>query len=106
MKTVKKRTTPTVITDPTIFKAYDIRGTVPDQLNADVAYAIGRAVATFLTPRTIAVGRDMRLSSDELAERLIRGLTRAGVDVVDLGRVSTDGLYFAVGRYGYDGGRR
>jgi phosphomannomutase len=104
MKTVKKRTTPTVITDPSIFKAYDIRGTVPEQLNADIAYAVGRAVATYLNPKTIAVGRDMRLSSDELAGRLIRGLTRSGTDVVDLGRVSTDGLYFAVGRYEYDGG--
>jgi len=104
MKTVKKRTTPQVITDPTIFKAYDIRGTVPEQLNADIAYAIGRAMATYLNPQTIAVGRDMRLSSDELAGRLIRGLTRGGADVIDLGRVSTGGLYFAVGRYGYDGG--
>jgi len=104
MKTVKKRTTPQVITDPTIFKAYDIRGIVPDQLNADIAYAVGRALATYLNPKTIAVGRDMRLSSDELTARLIRGLTRSGADVVDVGRVSTDGLYFAVGRYGYDGG--
>lgn len=104
MKTVKKRTTPTVLTDPTIFKSYDIRGKVPDQLNANIAYAIGRALATYLDPKTIAVGRDMRLSSDELAERLISGLTRSGVDVIDLGLVSTDGLYFAVGKYGYDGG--
>ena len=104
MKTVKKRTAPPVDIDPTIFKAYDIRGTVPNQLGPDIAYAVGRAVATYLNPRTVAVGRDMRLSSDDLAERLLRGLTRAGVDVIDVGRVSTDGLYFAVGRYGYDGG--
>lgn len=104
MKTVKKRTTPPVITDPTIFKAYDIRGQVPEQLNPNIAYAIGRAVATYLRPQTFAVGRDMRLSTDELAERLIKGLTRSGVDVIDIGRVSTDGMYFAVGRYGYDGG--
>jgi phosphomannomutase len=104
MKTVKKRTTPTVLTDPTIFKSYDIRGKVPDQLNANIAYAIGRAVATYLNPKTIAVGRDVRLSSDELTERLVSGLTRSGVDVIDLGLVSTDGMYFAVGKYGYDGG--
>ena len=97
MKTVKKRTAPPVDIDPTIFKAYDIRGTVPNQLGPDIAYAVGRAVATYLNPRTVAVGRDMRLSSDDLAERLLRGLTRAGVDVIDVGRVSTDGLYFAVG---------
>ncbi len=104
MKTVKKRSTPQVIDDPSIFKAYDIRGIVPDQLDAKVAYAIGRAIATHLNPKTIVVGRDIRLSSDELAERLMSGLTRSGVDVVNLGRVSTDGLYFAVGNYGYDGG--
>jgi len=104
MKTVKKRTTPSVLTDPTIFKSYDIRGKVPEQLNAETAYAIGRAVATYLGPKTMAVGRDVRLSSDELAERLISGLTRSGVNVIDLGLVSTDGMYFAVGKYGYDGG--
>ena len=104
MKTVKKRTTPPVITDRTIFKAYDIRGKVPDQLNPNIAYAVGRAVATYLDPKKVAVGRDVRLSSDELTERLIKGMTRSGVDVIDIGRVSTDGLYFAVGRYGYDGG--
>jgi len=104
MKTVRKRTNPLAGMDRSIFKTYDIRGTVPGQLNGEIAEAVGRAVATFLTPRTIAVGRDMRLSSDELAERVIRGLATAGVEVVDLGRVSTDGLYFAVGSYGYDGG--
>ncbi len=104
MKTVKKRTTPPVIADNSIFKAYDIRGIVPKQLNPDAAYAVGRAVATFLDPKTIVVGRDARLTSDELAERLILGLTRSGVDVIDIGRVSTDGLYFAVGKYQHDGG--
>nr|MBN2277316.1 phosphomannomutase/phosphoglucomutase [candidate division Zixibacteria bacterium] len=90
--------------DKSIFKAYDIRGIVPDQLNTDIAYRIGNALAAYLKPTSIAVGRDMRISSPELFEALARGILDHGVDVVDLGLVSTDGLYFAVGKYGYDGG--
>jgi len=90
--------------DPSIFKAYDIRGTHPDQVNGDIAYTIGASLASYLKPKTIAVGRDMRNSSDELAEHLIRGINDSGVDVIDLGLTSTDGLYFAVGKHGYDGG--
>ncbi len=90
--------------DPTIFKAYDIRGTVPDQLNGEIAYMIGASLANYLKPRSIAVGRDMRVHSDDLFEHLARGLNDSGVDVVDLGLVSTDGLYFAVGKFGYEGG--
>jgi len=90
--------------DPSIFKAYDIRGTHPDQVNGDVAYLVGAALAAYLKPKTIAVGRDMRISSDELAEHLIRGINDNGADVIDLGLTSTDGLYYAVGKYGYDGG--
>ncbi|MEW6050873.1 MAG: phosphomannomutase/phosphoglucomutase [Candidatus Zixiibacteriota bacterium] len=90
--------------DPSIFKAYDIRGTYPRQLNGQVAYQIGAALAGYLECRTIAVGRDMRLSSDELLEQLIRGINDSGVDVIDLGLISTDALYFAVGKFGYDGG--
>ena len=90
--------------DPAIFKAYDVRGTFPDQLNGDVAYKIGAALTQYLNPNSIAVGRDMRLSSDELFENLAHGINDNGVDVIDLGLTSTDGLYFAVGRHGYDGG--
>jgi len=90
--------------DPSIFKAYDIRGTAPDQVNEDIAYAVGAALNSYLKPKTITVGRDMRTSSDELADGLIRGLNDSGCDVVDLGLCSTDGLYYAVGKYGYDGG--
>lgn len=90
--------------DPTIFKAYDVRGTYPDQINAETAYQIGKALPSVLKPKSIAVGRDMRLSSDELFEHLARGLNDAGVDVFDLGLVSTDGLYFGVGKFGWDGG--
>ncbi|MBK7142102.1 MAG: phosphomannomutase/phosphoglucomutase [bacterium] len=90
--------------NPSIFKAYDIRGVVPDQLNGDIAYMIGGALANFLKPKSIAVGRDMRVSSDHLFDYLARGLNDSGVDVIDLGLVSTDGLYFAVGKFGYEGG--
>ena len=90
--------------DKSIFKAYDIRGTYPDQVNSDIAYRIGNALGVYLKPKTIAVGRDMRLSSNELHDALVKGIIDAGVDVVDLGLVSTDGLYFAVGKFEYDGG--
>lgn len=90
--------------DPGIFKAYDIRGTYPDQIDGEIAYKIGYALAGYLNPKTIAVGRDMRLSSDELFENLARGLLDYGVDVIDLGLISTDGLYFAVGKSDFDGG--
>ncbi len=90
--------------DSSIFKAYDIRGTVPDQLNGETAYQIGHVLAGFLKPKTIAVGRDMRMSSDEFFDQLARGINDAGVDVIDLGLTSTDGIYFAVGKFGYDAG--
>ena len=90
--------------DWSIFKAYDIRGTVPDQLTTEIAYRIGNSLAGYLKPKSIAVGRDMRISSEELFDALSEGIIDCGVDVVDLGMVSTDGLYFAVGKFGYDGG--
>ncbi len=90
--------------DSTIFKAYDVRGIYPTQINGDIAYQIGFALAVYLKPKTIAIGRDMRISSDELAENLMQGITDYGCDVIDLGLCSTDGLYFAVGKHGYDGG--
>ncbi|RKX25467.1 MAG: phosphomannomutase/phosphoglucomutase [Candidatus Zixiibacteriota bacterium] len=90
--------------DSSIFKAYDIRGIVPDQLNSKIAYQIGYALTNILKPKSIAVGRDMRLSSNELFEHLVRGINDGGVDVVDIGLVSTDGLYFAVGKMALDGG--
>ncbi len=69
-----------------------------------IAYMIGGSLANFLKPKAIAVGRDMRVSSNDLFDHLARGLNDSGVDVIDLGLVSTDGLYFAVGKYGYEGG--
>jgi phosphomannomutase len=83
--------------DPSIFKAYDIRGTYPDQLDEDVAYRIGRAFVTFLQSEKVAVGRDMRLSSPQLSEAFIAGATDQGADVTDIGLCSTDMLYFASG---------
>ncbi len=87
-----------------IFKAYDIRGTYPDQINEDIAYAIGLGTSNLLNSRNAVVARDMRLSSDKLAEALIRGFIDGGTNVTDIGLISTDGLYFAVGKYGYDCG--
>jgi phosphomannomutase len=89
---------------PEAFKAYDVRGIVPQELDADGAYRIGRAYVDEFEPRRIAVGHDMRLSSDELAEAATRGALDAGCDVDDIGLCGTEMLYFAVGEYGYEGG--
>jgi phosphomannomutase len=93
-----------VALDPKVFKAYDVRGIYPDELDEEGAYRIGRAYAEAFEPRAIAVGRDMRLSSPRLAEAAVRGAREAGVDVVDIGMVGTEMLYFAVGELGLDGG--
>ena len=87
-----------------IFKAYDIRGTVPDQLNEELAEKVGRAVALHLTAKRLVVGRDMRASGVGLSKALIRGITSCGCDVVDVGIVSTPMQYFACGHVGGDGG--
>ena len=90
--------------DPSIFKAYDIRGIYPIQLNEETAYLVGKAIVEYLKPKNIAVGRDMRLSSPALFESLTKGILQAGADVIDIGLCSTDELYFAVGKFGYDAG--
>jgi len=87
-----------------LFKAYDIRGVVPDELNPEIANKIGRAIVATLQPESVVVGRDMRLSSPDLAGALIEGIRDAGADVVDIGMVSTDALYFAIGKYGFPAG--
>lgn len=87
-----------------IFKAYDIRGVVPDELTPDLAYRIGRALVASLKPDEVAVGRDMRVSGESIADALIDGIRDGGSDVSNLGQVSTDALYFAVGKYGYPAG--
>lgn len=81
--------------DPNIFKPYDIRGVVPTQLTADIAEQVGRAFAACLEPQTVVVGRDARLTAKEFHARVVGGLTRAGVDVIDIGQVSTDAFYYA-----------
>ena len=86
------------------FKAYDVRGRIPDQLNDDVAYRIANATAEFLDARKMVLGRDIRLSSAELADAVAAGLTDAGVDVLDIGLGGTEMVYFATGHLGADGG--
>ena len=87
-----------------LFKAYDVRGVVPTELTPDIAYRIGRAMVTYLGCDQVAVGRDMRVSGPALSAALIDGIRDQGADVVDLGLVSTDALYFAVGRFGFPAG--
>jgi phosphomannomutase/phosphomannomutase/phosphoglucomutase len=86
------------------FKAYDIRGRVPDELNEDVAYRIGRAFAEFLRPQSTVVGRDIRLSGPALAAALMAGLNDAGVHVLDIGLCGTEQVYFATFHLGAGGG--
>jgi phosphomannomutase len=90
--------------NPDIFKAYDVRGTYPNEVDERAARAIGAAFVTYLSARTIGVGRDMRLSSPALAAALIEGASAQGVEVVDYGMIPTDVLYFAVASDGLDGG--
>ena len=93
-----------VTIDSAIFKAYDVRGIYGVDLNDEIAYRIGRAAALYLNAPDIAVGRDMRLSSPQLAAALMRGITDQGVNAIELGLTTTDELYFAVGKYNYQAG--
>ena len=88
----------------TCFKAYDARGKVPNELNEDIAYRIGRGYAEFLKPSKVAVGRDVRLSSDSLFVALTNGLMDSGVEVLDLGICGTENVYFAAFHLSLDGG--
>lgn len=92
------------MTKITCFKAYDVRGRVPDQLNADICYRIGRAVADYLKPGRIVVGRDIRHTSEELCQALTRGLASKGVQVFDIGQGGTEQVYFATFHERMDGG--
>ena len=89
---------------PAVFKAYDVRGIHPSELDEEGAYAIGRAFVEQFSPARIAVGRDMRVSAPTMAAALIEGAADAGADVLDLGMVGTEMVYFAVGELGLDGG--
>jgi len=90
--------------NPSIFKTYDIRGIYPEDIDEAGAFKIAQAYATVLKPKTVALGRDIRVSSDSLWESAKDGFLKAGVNVIDIGKISTDMLYFAVANYGYDGG--
>jgi phosphomannomutase len=102
--------------DPKIFKAYDIRGIYPDQLNEDAAWKIGNAAATFLrsmlrgydrglaNKQSLCVGYDMRSHSKSLAEALIKGMNAAGANVIDIGMIDTPQIYFAINHLGTCGG--
>ncbi|WP_019531067.1 phosphomannomutase/phosphoglucomutase [Dasania marina] len=79
----------------TCFKAYDVRGRIPDQLNPEIAYRIGRAYAEVIKPKRVAVGYDIRLTSQELTNALAQGLMDSGVDVYDIGQCGTEEIYFA-----------
>jgi phosphomannomutase len=93
-----------------IYKAYDIRGIYPDEINEDTAYKIGRAYADFIKEDsgkakiTLCVGRDMRISSPALCQKAIQGVIDQGADVIDIGLVSTPTFYYGVSTLGADGG--
>ena len=86
------------------FKAYDVRGRIPDELNDDIAYRIGRAYAEFLSPKQVVIGYDIRLTSQELSQALANGLRDGGADVIDIGQCGTEEIYFATSHLGVDGG--
>ncbi len=88
----------------TCFKAYDIRGRVPDQLNEEIAYRIGRAFSEYLTPEKVVVGFDIRLTSANLCAALSRGLTDGGAEVLNIGQCGTEEIYFATSHLQADGG--
>jgi len=92
------------VLDPKVFKAYDVRGLYPGELDEEGAYAIGRAYVEQFEPRKIAVGRDMRVSSPAMAEAGRRGAAEGGAGVLDIGMIGTEMLYYAVGELGLDGG--
>ncbi|MEI7620742.1 MAG: phosphomannomutase/phosphoglucomutase [Candidatus Falkowbacteria bacterium] len=87
-----------------IFKAYDIRGVYPSELDEATAYAVGQAFVLMTQVNQVVVGRDMRLSSSTLFESLVKGITSAGAEVVDIGEVPIDAVYFAVNHYNYQSG--
>jgi phosphomannomutase len=86
------------------FKAYDVRGKVPSELNVEMAEAIGRAYAEFTGAKTVCAGYDIRLSGPDLLEAFQRGLNSKGCALIDLGMIGTEMVYFATAHYGYDGG--
>jgi phosphomannomutase len=92
------------VLDPKVFKAYDVRGIYGEDLDEDGAYAIGRAYVEEFASQRIAIGRDMRVHAPAMAAAVVRGAVDAGADVLDIGMVGTEMLYFTVGELGLDGG--
>jgi phosphomannomutase len=92
------------VLDPKVFKAYDVRGIHGEEIDEEGAYAIGRAYVDQFGPARIAVGRDMRVSAPAMAEAVREGAADGGAEVLDLGMVGTEMVYFAVGELGLDGG--
>lgn len=90
--------------DLSAFKAYDIRGKYPQQINEELAYSVGRALVRYLSGKRFVVGMDMRSSSESLKSKMIEGINAEGADVMDIGLCATPMLSFAVLNYGYDGG--
>jgi phosphomannomutase len=93
-----------LVTKLTCFKAYDVRGRIPAELNEGLAYQIGQAYAAFVKPKAVAVGRDIRATSANLSAALIRGLNDSGCSVADIGLCGTEGVYFATSSERLDGG--
>lgn len=93
-----------MLINPSIFKAYDIRGIYPQDINEEAAYLIIQAYVKIFKPKIVVVGKDVRESGPSLFESVCKGLTDAGVNVIDIGTVSTDEYYFAVGELPVDGG--
>jgi len=93
-----------VLQDLTCFTAYDVRGLIPDELNEEIAYRIGKAYAAFLNPKKVVVGYDIRLSSQQICQALIKGLIDAGVNVSIIGQCGTEEIYFATSYLNMDGG--
>jgi phosphomannomutase len=92
------------VLDPSVFKAYDVRGIYPSQLDEDGAYRVARAYTEHFEPRSVAIGRDMRLSSPSMQAAATEGVADGGADVVELGLVGTEMLYHAVAELSLDGG--
>ena len=90
--------------DTSIFKAYDIRGICPDELNDQVAYLVGKALVNFLKCKEVVIGRDTRISSPSLHSALVKGITEQGADVIDIGLTTTPMFYFAIANYGHESG--
>ena len=90
--------------DPSVFKAYDVRGVYPTELDEDGAYRVARAYTEHFEPRSVAVGHDMRTSSPTVFAAVVNGIADAGAEVVELGLVGTEMLYHAVSEFGLDGG--